>query len=165
MPTSCVVCLDVVDQHTDRDVLAGVLDEEQRQRTELDDGRPAHLAHEAPGSVGGRSGVDRLRLHRLGPRHLALRVYERGVGETRACGTRARAAVTAITTATDASSGEYRVDVPGGSLHIMVRDDGTLQLTGLTLIVATGNAILPAGPTRHGAAGVTQSASGRADAS
>ncbi|MFE6664431.1 diaminopimelate epimerase [Streptomyces sp. NPDC057697] len=78
-------------------------------------------------------------VHRRGPRHLDLRVYERGVGETSACGTGACAAVTAhILTSAGPRTGVFRVDVPGGTLHVTVHDDGTVLLAGPTRIVATG---------------------------
>ncbi|MFG2525770.1 diaminopimelate epimerase [Streptomyces sp. NPDC048527] len=83
-------------------------------------------------------------VHRLTPHHLELRVHERGVGETSACGTGACAAVTAHTRPTrDAVSGTYRVDVPGGTLHVIAHDDGTLQLVGPARIIATGTLTLP----------------------
>jgi diaminopimelate epimerase len=75
----------------------------------------------------------------LGPRHLALRVHERGVGETRACGTGACAAVAALR-ARDGQQqpGDYLVDAPGGRLHIRVRPGGGMELTGPAAIVAQG---------------------------
>ncbi|MEU6331992.1 diaminopimelate epimerase [Streptomyces sp. NPDC047049] len=75
----------------------------------------------------------------LGPRHLALRVHERGVGETRACGTGACAAVAALRARDPQSSsrGDYAVDAPGGRLHIRVHPDG-MELTGPAAIIAQG---------------------------
>lgn len=73
------------------------------------------------------------------PRHLALRVHERGVGETSACGTGACAAVTALRQRErHAGAGTYTVDVPGGRLHVTVHDDGTMILGGPAVIVADG---------------------------
>jgi diaminopimelate epimerase len=75
----------------------------------------------------------------LTPRRLALRVHERGVGETRACGTGACAAVAAVRAHTpSAGTSRYTVDVPGGRLHIAVLADETMELTGLAVIVAQG---------------------------
>ncbi|MGW1321537.1 diaminopimelate epimerase [Streptomyces antibioticus] len=74
---------------------------------------------------------------RLGPHHLALRVHERGVGETPACGTGACAAV-AATLHTGAPPGTYTVDMPGGRLHITVLTDGSMNMTGTATIVAEG---------------------------
>jgi diaminopimelate epimerase len=73
-----------------------------------------------------------------GPRHLAMRVYERGVGETRSCGTGICAAVVAQAAAagTGADGGSWRVDVPGGTCHVTWRRDGELELSGPAVIVA-----------------------------
>lgn len=67
----------------------------------------------------------------LTPGHLALRVYERGVGETLACGTGACAAVAAAERSRHrASARRYRVDSPGGTLFVRVLPDGSHVLTG-----------------------------------
>ncbi|WP_424893461.1 diaminopimelate epimerase [Streptomyces sp. XH2] len=83
-------------------------------------------------------------------RHLQLRVHERGVGETRACGTGACAAVAAVRHASDrpdTGPGRYTVDLPGGRLHITVTTKGTMELTGPAAIVAQGGLTLtPAAP-------------------
>lgn len=76
-----------------------------------------------------------------GPRHLAVRVHERGVGETRACGTGACAAVAAVLARTGhlpAASTRFTVDLPGGALTVTANPDGTLELTGPAAIVAQG---------------------------
>lgn len=79
-----------------------------------------------------------------GARHVALRVHERGAGETRSCGTGACAvAVAAARRAGEdpAASGEpvtYTVDVPGGRLLITERPDGGIEMTGPAVIVAEG---------------------------
>lgn len=55
------------------------------------------------------------------PRHMTLRVYERGVGFTRACGTGACAAVAAaIETGRAARGVVIEVSLPGGKLEIVV---------------------------------------------
>ncbi|MFF5444314.1 diaminopimelate epimerase [Streptomyces sp. NPDC012888] len=79
-----------------------------------------------------------------GPRHVAMRVHERGSGETRSCGTGACAvAVAAIRRdgADPSVTGEpvaYTVDLPGGTLVITELPDGTVEMTGPAVIVAAG---------------------------
>jgi diaminopimelate epimerase len=76
---------------------------------------------------------------RQGERHLAMRVHERGVGETRSCGTGACAAMVAAARVDGAPArSSYVVDVPGGRLTVATRDDGHVELTGPAVIVATG---------------------------
>jgi len=72
-----------------------------------------------------------------GPRHLAMRVHERGSGETRSCGTGICAAVVAAATAagTGADGSRWRVDVPGGTCAVVWSADG-IELTGPAVIVA-----------------------------
>lgn len=73
-----------------------------------------------------------------GPRHVRMRVYERGVGETRSCGTGICAAVVAVATAdgSGASGETWRVDVPGGTCRVTWHPAGGLELTGPAVIVA-----------------------------
>jgi len=73
-----------------------------------------------------------------GERHLRMRVFERGVGETRSCGTGiCAAAVAAAVDAGRISDGEpWRVDVPGGTCWVTWYPDGTVELTGPAVIVA-----------------------------
>lgn len=79
-----------------------------------------------------------------GPRHVAMRVHERGSGETRSCGTGACAVMVAAARrdgADPAATGEpvtYTVDVPGGRLLITERPDGGIEMTGPAVIVAEG---------------------------
>ncbi|WP_171162703.1 diaminopimelate epimerase [Streptomyces sp. I05A-00742] len=79
-----------------------------------------------------------------GPRHVALRVHERGSGETRSCGTGACAVMVAAARrdgtdpAVDGRPVTYTVDVPGGRLVIGERPDGTVEMTGPAVIVAEG---------------------------
>lgn len=79
-----------------------------------------------------------------GPRHVAMRVHERGSGETRSCGTGACAVAVATARrdgADPAVTGTpvtYTVDVPGGRLVITERPDGEIEMTGPAVIVAEG---------------------------
>jgi diaminopimelate epimerase len=78
-----------------------------------------------------------------GERHIALRVHERGSGETRSCGTGACAAMVAAARRDDVSSpAAYVVDVPGGRLGVTERADGHLELSGPAVLVARGKARL-----------------------
>jgi diaminopimelate epimerase len=82
-------------------------------------------------------GVNIELLEPVGERHVRMRVHERGVGETRSCGTGAcAAAVAAMDAAGERSS--YTVDVPGGRLQVQWRDDGTVLMTGPAVLVAFG---------------------------
>ena len=76
---------------------------------------------------------------REGDRHVAMRVHERGAGETRSCGTGA-CAVAVATAVADAAERPvtYRVDVPGGTLHVTWDADDHITLTGPAEIVARG---------------------------
>jgi len=63
------------------------------------------------------NGVNVEFLSALGERHVRMRVHERGVGETRSCGSGAcAAAVAAMAAAGERAS--YLVDVPGGRLTV-----------------------------------------------
>ncbi|WP_330333001.1 diaminopimelate epimerase [Streptomyces sp. NBC_00536] len=79
-----------------------------------------------------------------GPRHVAMRVHERGSGETRSCGTGACAVAVATARrdgADPAVTGEqatYTVDLPGGTLVITEHPDGSVDMTGPAVIVAAG---------------------------
>lgn len=79
-----------------------------------------------------------------GPRHVAMRVHERGSGETRSCGTGACAVAVAAArrdAADPAQTGTpvtYTVDLPGGTLVITEHPDGRIEMTGPAVIVAEG---------------------------
>jgi diaminopimelate epimerase len=82
-------------------------------------------------------GVNVELLQRLGPKRLRMRVYERGVGETRSCGSGAcMAAVAAMDFVCRRAT--YDVDVPGGRLGVTWRDDDVVTLTGPAILVASG---------------------------
>jgi diaminopimelate epimerase len=72
-----------------------------------------------------------------GPRSVAMRVHERGSGETRSCGTGAVAAAAAAATAVGRDMGSWSVRVPGGELTVTL-DAGAAWLTGPAVIVAEG---------------------------
>jgi diaminopimelate epimerase len=75
---------------------------------------------------------------RRGARRVQMRVHERGVGETRSCGTGicAAAVVAARSDGTEADGQPWRVDVPGGSCEVVWRPDGEVELTGPAVLVA-----------------------------
>jgi diaminopimelate epimerase len=86
---------------------------------------------------------------RHGVEHIAMRVHERGSGETRSCGTGACAAAVAAMLADDnaptttGAAVTYRVDVPGGTLYVTWEPEaeaslGELVLHGPAAIVARG---------------------------
>ncbi|MCX6407702.1 MAG: diaminopimelate epimerase [Propionibacteriales bacterium] len=77
-------------------------------------------------------------VQRVADRHVAMRVHERGSGETRSCGTGACAVGIATALLDGAPDGAtYRVDVPGGTLNITV-EPTRVVLAGPARIVATG---------------------------
>jgi diaminopimelate epimerase len=80
----------------------------------------------------------------LDPGHIRMRVHERGVGETRSCGT----GVAAAALATRAWAGEgapdvWRVEVPGGSLVVTALPGDRVELRGPAELVADGTVQLP----------------------
>jgi diaminopimelate epimerase len=80
-----------------------------------------------------------------GPRHVAMRVYERGVGETLACGTGACAVAWASRRHLEpdlVGESSYTVDMPGGSVTVTEDSDGLLRLTGPADLVARGTVLL-----------------------
>jgi diaminopimelate epimerase len=88
----------------------------------------------------------------LGPRHLKMRVHERGVGETRSCGTgTVAAAAAAHRCGSDPQSlpATYRVDVPGGTVDVELTE-AQAYLTGPAVLVAHGEVVLPEAVSNRG---------------
>jgi diaminopimelate epimerase len=68
---------------------------------------------------------------------VAMRVHERGVGETRSCGTGTVAAVVAALRAAGRETGDVTVRTPGGRLRVTVTASTTV-LHGPAVLVASG---------------------------
>ncbi|GAB3692927.1 diaminopimelate epimerase [Actinocorallia lasiicapitis] len=81
----------------------------------------------------------------VGPRHVSMRVYERGSGETRSCGTGsvATAVAAALLEGSDplTEPSEWIVDVLGGRVTVIFAD-GTSYLRGPAVLVAEGETVL-----------------------
>jgi diaminopimelate epimerase len=76
----------------------------------------------------------------IGPGHIAMRVHERGVGETRSCGTGAAAAALATRwwAAAETATDEWQVDVLGGTLRVRALPGQEVELAGPAALVADG---------------------------
>ncbi len=83
------------------------------------------------------NGVNTEFVVRDAPGHLRLRVHERGVGETEACGTGVVAAAVAVGDAT-----HFTVEVKGGTLEVDLTGPEAV-LTGPAVVVARGTCLLP----------------------
>ncbi|HET6731558.1 diaminopimelate epimerase [Mycobacterium sp.] len=68
---------------------------------------------------------------------VSMRVHERGVGETRSCGTGTVAAAVAALAFGGATAGTLRVRIPGGEVIVTVTD-ATSYLRGPSVLVARG---------------------------
>ncbi|WP_113700810.1 diaminopimelate epimerase [Nonomuraea lactucae] len=77
----------------------------------------------------------------VGPARAVMRVYERGSGETRSCGTGAVATAVAAAALHGETTGTWIVEVPGGTLTVTL-DGETSHLSGPAVIVAAGNLTL-----------------------
>ena len=103
----------------------------------------------APGIAPGELFPDGVNVEFVAPRgerHVAMRVHERGVGETLSCGTGACAVAWAARRhAGEPIAGEttWQVDVPGGTVHVTETATGSLLLTGPADLVARGTVLLP----------------------
>jgi diaminopimelate epimerase len=94
---------------------------------------PFHCGVEFP------QGVNIEFVERRSDRHVAMRVFERGVGETSSCGTGA-CAVAAVMAAGDgeAAPTSYRIEVLGGVLTVSLDADQHAHLKGPAVLVAEG---------------------------
>jgi len=71
---------------------------------------------------------------RRGPNQVGMRVHERGVGETRSCGT-GICAVAVVAAGDQAGQAPWRVDVLGGSCTVGWAEDGSVTLSGPAVLV------------------------------
>ena len=78
----------------------------------------------------------------MGAGHLRMRVRERGVGETRSCGTGAAAAALATRFWAGDRGDSWTVDVPGGRLQVRMLADQQVELAGPAVLVADGTTSL-----------------------
>jgi diaminopimelate epimerase len=83
-------------------------------------------------------GVNVELLNVVGERRVVMRVFERGSGETRSCGTGTVAAVVAAARLAGEPAGTWTVDVPGGLLSVTL-DGLSSYLTGSAVLVASGD--------------------------
>jgi diaminopimelate epimerase len=76
---------------------------------------------------------------RRGDQHIAMRVHERGSGETRSCGTGACAAMLATAAVDGVERGTPdTVDGPGGTLEVVWTAEDRVLLSGPAVLVAEG---------------------------
>jgi diaminopimelate epimerase len=109
------------------------------------DGLPLHAAPRWDPPEEFPEGVNLEFVRQLGAQHICMRVFERGVGETRSCGTgTVAAAAVARTLDQDQTSlpVTYRVDVPGGTVEVELTENEA-YLMGPAVLVAHGELTLP----------------------
>jgi diaminopimelate epimerase len=72
-----------------------------------------------------------------GPAGVRMRVHERGVGETRSCGTGTVAVAAAVLHQRGVATGRLTIDIPGGRVEVTIDEAGS-TLTGPAVFVASG---------------------------
>ncbi|MFD1546493.1 diaminopimelate epimerase [Nonomuraea guangzhouensis] len=77
----------------------------------------------------------------VGASRAVMRVYERGSGETRSCGTGTIATAVAAAALSGETTGTWTIEVPGGTV-VVTLDEETSYLTGPAVILASGNLML-----------------------
>ncbi|MEU5860566.1 MULTISPECIES: diaminopimelate epimerase [unclassified Nonomuraea] len=87
------------------------------------------------------SGVNIELFNPVGVSRVVMRVYERGSGETRSCGTGAVATAVAAAHLSGDTTGTWTVEVVGGSLTVIL-DEDTSYLSGPAVILASGELML-----------------------
>ncbi|MFJ2031005.1 diaminopimelate epimerase [Streptosporangium sp. NPDC087985] len=83
-------------------------------------------------------GVNIELLNAVGPRRVLMRVFERGSGETRSCGTGAVASAVAAAHLAGEATGTWVVEVLGGTVTVTL-DGQTSYLAGPAVLVASGD--------------------------
>ncbi|GAA3034878.1 diaminopimelate epimerase [Streptosporangium longisporum] len=87
------------------------------------------------------AGVNVELLNPVGTRRVVMRVFERGSGETRSCGTGAVASAVAAARLAGESTGTWAVEVLGGTVTVTL-DEDTSYLAGPAVLVASGELTL-----------------------
>ncbi|GIH92065.1 diaminopimelate epimerase [Planobispora siamensis] len=82
-------------------------------------------------------GVNVELLNAVGPRRVVMRVFERGSGETRSCGTGSVASAVAAARLAGETTGTWEVEVLGGTVTVTL-DERTSYLSGPAVLVASG---------------------------
>ncbi|NUP01013.1 MAG: diaminopimelate epimerase [Nonomuraea sp.] len=100
------------------------------------------LAHQ-PGFDTGvfPAGVNIELFNPVGVTRVVMRVYERGSGETRSCGTGAVATAVAAAHMSGDTTGTWTVEVVGGTLTVIL-DEDTSYLSGPAVLLASGELML-----------------------